>query len=201
VRVTTLCGSLGAASANTAALSVAADYLHDQGRADTSAFEGLHDVPPFRADQVDDPPAAVRRLQADLEQSDGLLVGAPEYAGGLAGLAKNALDWLVGSASLYHMPVGVLSAGTTGGEYAIEQMVRTLSWQGALVVAVLGIEAPVTKMDEAGSFVDVGTVEAIHAWAAQVVAAFADDAAGRLVRVSDIVTPYGIDPARFGDLT
>jgi NAD(P)H-dependent FMN reductase len=129
-----------------------------------------------------------------------LLLAVPEYAGGLAGVVKNALDWMVGSASLYHRPVGVLSAGTTGGVFALEQTIRTLSWQGALVVDSLSISAPRTKIDTDGRFVEPGTIAAIERWADTLIAAINAAPGVRRALVADVVTPYGIDPARFGEL-
>ncbi len=200
MRVVTLLGSLGSRSANAAALEAATGHLRARGH-EVAATGPLDEIPAFRAAQVDDPPPAVAQLRGVLESADAILVAAPEYAGGLAGVAKNALDWLVGSGSLYHSVVAVLSAGTTGGQHAVEQLVRTLSWQGALVVATLGIEAPATKVDDRGVFVDGPTLDAIASWADTAVDACADDPSGRLRRVAGVVTPYGIDPARFGAIS
>ena len=33
-----------------------------------------------------------------------MLIAAPEYAGAIAGVMKNALDWIVGSGDLYGKP-------------------------------------------------------------------------------------------------
>jgi NAD(P)H-dependent FMN reductase len=197
VRIGTWSGSLGAGSANAAALAVARDALTGRG-VEVVAVDGLDAIPPFRADAVDDAPDPVARFRAAVESLDGLLVAAPEYAGGLAGVVKNALDWLVGSGSLYHRAVGVLSAGTTGGTFAIEQLVRTISWQGGLVVATLGIDAPRTKQDATGTFTDPATVAAIGAWAGSVADAAGEAPAARIARVAPVVTPLGIDVARFG---
>jgi NAD(P)H-dependent FMN reductase len=199
VRIGTWSGSLGAGSANAAALAVADRALAAAG-VDVVPIGGLEAIPPFRPDRADDPGDAVASYREAVEAAAGLLVAAPEYAGGLAGVAKNALDWLVGSGSLYHRPIAVLSAGTTGGTFAVEQLVRTISWQGGLVVATLGIEAPRTKQDASGAFSDAATVAAIEAWAATVVAAVQEPPAARLERVAAVVTPFGIDAARFGDL-
>jgi|SRR5690349_3766041 len=199
MRIGTWSGSLGAGSANAAALDAARDALVDRG-VDVVAIDGLADIPPFRADLVDDAPSAVAAFRAAVESVDGLLVAAPEYAGGVAGVVKNALDWLVGSGSLYHRVVGVLSAGTTGGTFAIEQLVRTISWQGGLVVATLPVASPRTKQDDAGAFTDAGTLRAIAAWAGAVADAVDESASERLARVAPILTPLGIDVARFGDV-
>jgi NAD(P)H-dependent FMN reductase len=114
----------------------------------------------------------------------------------LAGAVKNALDWLVGAASLYQRPVAVLSAGTTGGAFAIEQAVRTLSWQGALVVEILGIAAPRTKVDADGRFVDADTLTAIRRWATGLVTAIDAPPAERLAHVGQVLGRYGIEPGR-----
>src|SRR4051794_16889629 len=199
MRIGTGSGSLGAGSATAAALTVARRALHDRG-VDVVAIEGLAEIPPFRADLVDDAPDEVSAFRAAVASVDGLLVAAPEYAGGVAGVVKNALDWLVGSGSLYHRGVGVLSAGTTGGTFAIEQLVRTISWQGGLVVATLPIASPRTKQDATGAFTDAATLAAIAAWAGAVADAVDEPPADRLARVAPIVTPLGIDVARFGDV-
>ncbi len=89
--------------------------------------------------------------------------------------------------------------GTTGGVFAREQLIRTLSWQGALTVADLGSEMPRAKMDD-GEFTDAATVAAIKAWVADVVIANRLTPEKRLARVAEFVTPLGIDVARFGDI-
>jgi NAD(P)H-dependent FMN reductase len=53
-----------------------------------------------------------------MARSDAVLIAAPEYAGGVAGTIKNALDWIVGSGELDTKPVAGISAGTSGGAFA-----------------------------------------------------------------------------------
>ena len=53
--------------------------------------------------------------RARLAAADAVLVAAPEYAGGVAGVVKNAFDWVVGAGSMYRKPIAVISAGTSGG--------------------------------------------------------------------------------------
>lgn len=164
------------------------------------AVDGLASVPTFQPPLDDDADDVVNAIRHTFESVDGVLIAVPEYAGGIAGGLKNALDWMVGSASLYHRPVVVLSAGTTGGQFALEQAVRTLSWQGALVVDTLAVTSPRTKVDAHGRFVDQGTLDAIRRWAMRLVGAVGAPAEERLSLVAAVVRPYGIDPARFGDL-
>ena len=200
MRITSLCGSSGAASANQAALTVAAEWISMSGVTEPMTAVALDGIPTFHPELVDDPPPPVAEMRLLLEGADGVMIAAPEYAGGLAGSTKNALDWLVGSASIYHRPIAVLSAGTSGGVFAIEQLVRTLSWQGALVVATLGISAPRTKTNPDGRFVDPSTLDAIRQWADALVDATSRPPRDLLGIVEGIVGPFGIDVGRFGDL-
>ncbi len=91
-----------------------------------------------------------------IAEADVVLLAVPEYAGGMAGALKNALDWIVGSGELYRKPVALISAGTSGGSNARRTAAQTLSWQGAYVVADLGIAAPRTKFDAGGTVHDHG---------------------------------------------
>ncbi len=199
MRIGLVCGSLGVRSANAAMLQVAAARLEASGH-ETSKIDQLFEVPPFDPAAVDDPPSAVRQFRDQIRACDAILIAAPEYAAGVAGSTKNALDWLVGDSTMYRTVIGVASAGTTGGSYAIEQLVRTISWQGGWPVASLGIAAPRTKSDDDGNFTDPPTLAAIEIWADTVVEAFDADGTRRGELLAAVVIPYGIDPERFGDL-
>ncbi|WP_442948302.1 NADPH-dependent FMN reductase [Nostoc sp.] len=45
-------------------------------------------------------PKVVKDWRALLEKSDGVLISTPEYAYGMPGVLKNALDWIVPSGEL-----------------------------------------------------------------------------------------------------
>ena len=200
VKVGLLSGSLGQGSSNTAALWVVETHVRAQGH-HAEWITGLDSVPPFAPQLDDDAPDEVASFRRQIEAVDAIVVAAPEYAGGVAGVIKNALDWLVGSASIYHKPVAVVSVGTTGGEYAKEQLVRTLSWQGALVVATLGVSSPRGKVDADGHFTDGATLSGLRSCVDRVGEALAADNASRVAMVRSVVEPLGIDVARFGDLS
>jgi NAD(P)H-dependent FMN reductase len=123
-------------------------------------FERLADIPPFDADRSTEPIDVVEDWRARVRTADAVLVATPEYAGAVAGAVKNAFDWLVGSGELYRKPVAVLSAGTSGGYHARRMMAQTLTWQGAYVLAEVGIASAVTKFD-AGRLRDESTEAAI----------------------------------------
>ncbi|MGI8937586.1 MAG: NADPH-dependent FMN reductase [Iamia sp.] len=194
-----LAGSHGIRSANVAVLTAAARTIEVAGHG-MSWVSGLETVPFFRADLVDEPPTTVSDFRRQLHGVDAVLIAAPEYAAGLAGSTKNALDWLVGDSTLDRKIVGAASAGTTGGNFAIEQLVRTISWQGGYVVSVLSVAAPRTKSSEGGAFTDDATLHEIAQWVDAVLAAVDGSGADRLALLTEVVTQFGIDPERFGTI-
>lgn len=195
VVVLLLCGSLQRLSANAAVLDVVRERAVAAGTTIID-FAALRDVPPFDPDHGDDPGDAVTMLRGAVGVADAVVIAAPEYAGSLAGVLKNALDWLVGTGELYQRVVGVLSAGTTGGVYAREALVRTLVWQGAHVVASLGVEAPRTKSDADGRITDPDTMDAIGALTDVVLRAVELDPAERATLRRAVAEGAGVDPAR-----
>ena len=192
LRILCVCGSLQARSANRAALDVVSAAMVDAS-ACVDRDDALELLPPFNPD-LDDPGDAVRDWRARIEVADAVVIASPEYAGSLAGVVKNALDWIVGSGELYRKPVGLISAGTSGGYHARRVLVQTLTWQGAHVVASLGIDAPRTKSDAGGAITDRPTITDLGAFARLVVQAAMHDARWRLDLVRTVVTDAGVDP-------
>jgi len=188
----TVCGSLQARSANRAALDVATDAASVAG-AEVVAFDRLADLPAFDAGRSDEPPAAVAEWRDQMDGADAVLVAVPEYAGGMAGAMKNALDWLVTSASLYRRPVAVMSAGTSGGHHALAQAAQTVTWQGGYVLGVLGIAAPITRSDDQGRFTDGPTLEAIRALVRDLLAAASGPGSARAAAARSVAAGLGIE--------
>lgn len=191
-----VCGSLGARSANRAALAVVEATLVAAG-ATVTIDSSLAQIPPLDPELVDAAGEAVDALRRGIAAADAVIIAAPEYAGSLAGAVKNALDWVVGSGELDGKPVGILSAGTTGGPFARQVLARTLLWQGAQLVAQLGISAPRTKSAPDGTFSDAATLTALHAFAGSVLAGLAAEADARGGASARIAASVGVH--RHGD--
>ena len=107
--VLAICGSLRARSSNLAALK-AAQLLAPEPMT-VRIFEGLADLPHFNPDlDTDAPPAPVAARRRAVGDAQGLLICSPEYARGVAGAMKNALDWLVSGSEFPGKPVAVINA-------------------------------------------------------------------------------------------
>jgi NAD(P)H-dependent FMN reductase len=195
-RVLLVCGSLQRSSENRAALDVAGAALSASG-VEVSAFGGLGSIPPVNPDRGDDPGEAVLAFRAEIDAADAVLLAAPEYAGAIAGVVKNALDWIVGSGDLYGKPVALISAGTSGGVFARRDLVRTLSWQGAHVVASLGIEAAKTRSvsDSDGSrrITDPKALDEIRALASSLVASVAQSPSERFAAMTKLARDAAVE--------
>jgi NAD(P)H-dependent FMN reductase len=192
VRLLTVCGSLQVQSANRAALDAASVVAVAAG-ASVVPFQRLAEIPPFDADRAEEPIGVIDEWRGQVHTADAILVATPEYAGAVAGAVKNAFDWLVGSGDLYRTPVAVLSAGTSGGVHARRMMVQTLTWQGAYVVAELGIASVRTKLEE-GRF-DEPTATAIASLTRVLLASCAMAPTEIVELATKVVGSLGIDIA------
>lgn len=109
MRILALSGSLRAASTNTALLRAAARAAPAGMTVDL--YDGLGRLPVFNPDDdVAPAPAAVADFRRLLAAADAVLIACPEYAHGVPGGLKNALDWVVASGELAGKPVALLHA-------------------------------------------------------------------------------------------
>jgi len=69
-----------------------------------------------------------------LASADAVLICCPEYAHGVPGSFKNALDWIVSSGELTDKRVAVVMASASGAEQARAALVPTLKVMGANLV-------------------------------------------------------------------
>src|SRR3984957_18284344 len=110
IRVLAISGSLRRASTNTAALEAWARLA--PGGFKVLVYRDLAKLPPFSPDDdmEDKPkPEPIETLRALVDASDALVIAAPEYAHGLPGVLKNALDWLVASETFAGKPTALIN--------------------------------------------------------------------------------------------
>ena len=132
LNVLALCGSLRKASINAALLRAAARLARPD--VDVEIADWLGRLPLFNPDLEDvidevEVPRAVHALRLAVAAADALLIASPEYAHGVSGTIKNALDWLVSFEPFIHKPVAVLNASPRAhhADDALRETLRTMS--------------------------------------------------------------------------
>jgi len=149
-------GSLRAGSSNHNILR----YLQSLIPPDTGLFiyNDLGAIAPFDPGLDNDvPPASVAGLRTNINNADAVIICTPEYAFGVPGQLKNALDWLVSSGTLVDKPT-VLITASSSGEYAHPALLRTLGALSARIVEEACLLVPFirSKMDTEGNVKDEG---------------------------------------------
>ncbi len=122
-----LSGSLRAASNNTALLRAVARLAPPEMTVEL--FRELGEVPPFNPDiEATDPPI-IARLRAQLVAADAVMIASPEYAHGVTGVLKNALDWMVGCEAFVNKPVVLLNAAPRAvhAHAALKEIINVMS--------------------------------------------------------------------------
>ena len=145
LRILAISGSLRAQSSNTSLLRLAASVAPDDVHVEL--YDGLASLPHFNPDDdVDVPPPAVLELRRRVGAADGLLFCSPEYAHGVPGSLKNALDWLVASVELPGKPVASLNASPMA-THAQASLLETLTVMSTRIVREACVTIPVTRAD------------------------------------------------------
>ncbi len=143
IRLLAISGSLRGESSN-GSLLLAARALAPEG-IEVVLYLGLGDLPLFNPDLDEDPgPPAVVDLREQLRAADGVIVSSPEYAHGVPGGLKNALDWLVGSGELVDKPVALWNASPTS-TYAHAALVEILTVMSARLSPQASIAIPLRR--------------------------------------------------------
>lgn len=127
-----LCGSLRQSSTNRALLEAGvrlAGKLTAGRSVRLEVFDRLSELPPFDPDAAADGFPAVSALGAAVRSADGVVISSPEYARGVPGALKNALDWLVGSDAFVAKPFALWSASPRAAraQEALAETLRTMS--------------------------------------------------------------------------
>ncbi|MET0410808.1 MAG: NADPH-dependent FMN reductase [Polyangiaceae bacterium] len=180
MRVLAIPGSVRAASSNVALLHALSALAPDGVQIEL--YEGLVELPMFSPDVADAAlPAAVTELSARVAAADAVIICTPEYAFGMPGVLKNALDWLVSSGDLYEKPVAALSASPNegGAARALGWLRETLSAHHAYVPAGATFAIPfVRKLLGPAGVVDPALVAALRGALESLSVAVAARAAG-----------------------
>lgn len=123
-KVVAICGSTRCNSTNLNYIRAVAALAKDHF--EMEIFEGLTAIPHFNPDLDNEtPPAEVITFRNRLKSADGILICTPEYAMGVPGTLKNAIDWTVSSMEFSHKPVALITASSVG-EKGHQSLLETL---------------------------------------------------------------------------
>ena len=165
MRLLAISGSLRAVSSNSAALD-ALRRLAPAG-VEVLPYQGLDSLPHFNPDldteQAPATPSVVAALRRLVGECDGLLISSPEYAHGVPGSLKNALDWLVSCAEFPGKPVALINTSprSSHAQAALAETLRTMS---ARLVDAACVTLPLSgrSLDGAGIAADAVLAQALR---------------------------------------
>lgn len=154
MRTLAISGSLRSGSSNTILLRAAVALAPETF--EVSVYDGLATLPHFNPDLDNETvPSSVVDFRSQLQGSDGVLISSPEYAHGVPGVLKNALDWVVASGELYGKPVALLNASPRS-VHAQASLKETLTVMMASLIpeASITVSLRSNKVDEASMISD-----------------------------------------------
>jgi len=163
VRILAIVGSVARHSSNSRLVHAMAT-AGTSGDVQVRVWQRLERLPYFMPDADGDPEVA--NLRQSIASADAVWIATPEYAGGMPGALKNALDWLVGSGELYGKPLVVLSAAPSeqrGGNARrwVEDVSRM---QGAEILDSFTVALPPATTDVLiGGIAERALARAMHA--------------------------------------
>ena len=128
MKILAISGSLRARSSNTEvlrALSLVTEH-------EVIMYDRLGELPHFNPDLDDEgatAPLAVEELRRLVADADRVVICTPEYAHGVPGSLKNALDWLVSSPAMVGKEVTIINASSrsTFASASLAETLRTMS--------------------------------------------------------------------------
>lgn len=89
----------------------------------------ISELPLFNPDLEDSPIASVLALKSELASASGLIIASPEYAHGISGPMKNALDWLVSGSEFPDVPIMLINTSPRASHSiaALKEVLTTMS--------------------------------------------------------------------------
>ncbi|MBO9665523.1 MAG: NAD(P)H-dependent oxidoreductase [Bdellovibrio sp.] len=155
MRILAISGSLRAGSTNTALLLAAKLLAPESVTVEISP--PLSELPYFNPDlDNENPPESVQKFRKSINNADALLISTPEYAHGIPGLLKNALDWLVSDTEFEGTRIGLLYGSASDASFAKEALLEVLTTMSARVVpaAIVSIAGARSKIAPDGRILD-----------------------------------------------
>ena len=139
LKILALSGSLRRDSINSAFCRATAVLAPPEVR--VQVYAGLGEIPLFNPDLEPSPPPAVRRLRGAIRDADALIIASPEYAHGISGVMKNALDWLVSHEPTVRKPAALVNTSPRA-HHAYEALREILTTMSVDIVGSASMTVP-----------------------------------------------------------
>jgi NAD(P)H-dependent FMN reductase len=140
MKILTVCGSLRANSSNRELLR-AYERLAPSSIS-VQHYEQLGELPHFNPDlDTETVPHQVGTLRNLMARADAVVISTPEYAHGIPGAFKNALDWLVSDPAFAGKPVVILHA-SQGSTWALDSLREVLRTMSARIIESASVSLP-----------------------------------------------------------
>ena len=160
-KIFALCGSTRQNSINLALLKIIAGL--EKETIEVQIFTQLDYLPHYNPDidSAEHTPTFVLNFRNKIRQADGILICTPEYAMGVPGTLKNAVDWTVSSMEFSQKPTALITASTSGekGHQALLETLKVIEAKIDNDTSLL-ISTPNTKIKD-GVITDKETLEKV----------------------------------------
>lgn len=144
VSILAMCGSVREGSTNLALLHAA--KLCAPTEVDIIVWNEQSRLPHFNPGLETSPPTTVQDFRNLVARVDGLIVACPEYARGVPGSFKNALDWLVGGDSFVNKKFTLWNASPRAFE-AQRSLKLVLETMSGIFVETAALNIPLLKQE------------------------------------------------------
>lgn len=162
MKILAISGSTRKASSNLNLIKAIADLSSEDFA--VSVFEGLSELPHFNPDlDNENVPRQVTDFRKQLREADGVLFCTPEYAIGVPGTLKNAIDWTVSSMDFSQKPVALITASLSGEKAHLSLLGTLLIIEAKMTPDTqLLISFIKTKISTDGEIIDKHTLYSIN---------------------------------------
>ncbi|MFT5349449.1 MAG: chromate reductase [Gammaproteobacteria bacterium] len=106
----------------------------------------IGDLPLFNPDREDENIPTLSRLKTALKEASGLIIASPEYAHGISGPLKNALDWFVGGDEFPYIPIMLINTSTRSS-LALETLKEVLITMSGNIIHESYVSVPLLGSD------------------------------------------------------
>ncbi len=126
IQLLALSGSLRKASYNTAAIKALKKLASSEIDIEIGS---IAELPLFNPDRESEEISSLQYLKGALKSADGLIISSPEYAHGISGPLKNALDWLVSGEEFPFKPIMLINTSprASHAQESLREVLRTMT--------------------------------------------------------------------------